>query len=353
MAKDYILIIDDEPKVRKVLEIQLKNLGYDILAASNAIEAYEALENNTLSVVICDIRLPKQRGDQILEYAVKRYPTLPVIMLTGLINVNLAVSVMKMGAFDYLTKPIKREDLAITIKKALEYRKLQEDKLRLEKQNIRYRKLLEKKVEERTSELRKALKQLQASYIDTVRSLSTTIEAKDPYIKGHSYRVSQYAILLAKEFDINSSELQNLEFGSLLHDIGKITIDNRILHKKEPLTKKEREIIQQHPLVGESIVKNIDFFRKIRPFIRNHHESYDGNGYPDKLKGDKISFTVRILTLVDAFDAMNSTRAYRNKMPIKKILEVLVSQRGKQFDPEIVDKFIESKIHKHKVILLE
>ncbi|MBN1754983.1 response regulator [bacterium] len=349
MEKKRVLVIDDERIVRKVLQIQLSTLGYEVTVTGNAQEAFDALKADQYNAVICDIRLPKQRGDEILKQIVQDYPTLPVIMLTGFIDVDLAVSVMKLGAFDYINKPIKRENLAVTLSKAMSYKNLQDEKIRLEKENIKYQKMLEQKVSERTNELRKALKRLQATYVDTIRALSSTIEAKDPYIRGHSYRVSQYAIIMAKEFGASPQELWDLEFGALLHDIGKVTIENRILHKKKPLTDKEIQIIRKHPVVGENIIKNLDFYQQIRQYVRNHHEFFNGKGYPDGLKGKEIPLLVRIISLVDAFDAMNSDRAYRLRLPMDKIIRIIKEEKGKQFGPEVVEMFFKIKLYENEI----
>ncbi|MDD3656020.1 MAG: HD-GYP domain-containing protein [Atribacterota bacterium] len=177
-------------------------------------------------------------------------------------------------------------------------------------------------------------------YLDTIRTLAATIDAKDPYTHGHSERVSLTAVQLAKKLDFVEPEIEYLEYAAILHDIGKIGIEDRILGKKDKLTEEEYEKIKEHPVIGASIVESIEFLKKSSKAVLYHHERYDGKGYPHGLKGEEIPKAARLLAVVDAYDAMNSDRPYRKKLSENDILNELEREAGKQFDPIMVKLFI-------------
>lgn len=177
-------------------------------------------------------------------------------------------------------------------------------------------------------------------YIDTIRTLAATIDAKDPYTRGHSERVSQMAVKLAKRVGYTESEIEYIEYAAILHDIGKIGIEDRILGKKDKLTDEEYEKIKEHPVIGAGIIESIEFLKKCSQTVLHHHEHYDGKGYPDGLKGEDIPRTARLLAIIDAYDAMSSDRPYRRKLTEQDILNELQREAGKQFDPDMVKFFI-------------
>lgn len=186
-------------------------------------------------------------------------------------------------------------------------------------------------------------------YLDTIRTLAATIDAKDPYTHGHSERVSQLAVQLAKKLDFAETEIEYLEYAAILHDIGKIGIEDRILGKKNKLTDQEYDKIKEHPVIGAGIIGSIEFLQKCSKTVLHHHERYDGGGYPHGLKGEEIPRTSRLLAVVDAYDAMNSDRPYRKKLAENDILEEIEKESGKQFDPDIARAFI-SLIKEKKVV---
>jgi len=174
-------------------------------------------------------------------------------------------------------------------------------------------------------------------YLDTIRALAAAIDAKDPYTKGHSERVAQIAVLLAQELDLSDRDIENIEYTALLHDIGKIGIDDRILGKSSKLSNEEFKKIKEHPIVGAKIIEPIDFLKNSYKIIYHHHEKYNGGGYPDGLKEKDIPLCARIIGVADAYDAMGSDRPYRKKLSKEKILKEFTEQSGKQFDPQIVN----------------
>ncbi|MGD9551786.1 MAG: HD-GYP domain-containing protein [Candidatus Caldatribacteriota bacterium] len=177
-------------------------------------------------------------------------------------------------------------------------------------------------------------------YLDTIRTLAATIDAKDPYTHGHSERVSQMAIQLAKRLGFAESEIEYLEYAAILHDIGKIGIEDRILGKKDKLTDAEYEKVKEHPVIGANIMESIEFLKRCSQTVLHHHERFDGRGYPYGIKGEEIPKPARLLAIIDAYDAMNSDRPYRKKLSVEDILKELEQEAGKQFDPIMVEAFI-------------
>ena len=198
-------------------------------------------------------------------------------------------------------------------------------------------------------ELDKRKKNIEEMSLQLMQMLSTTIEAKDEYTKGHSHRVAEYSVLIARELGWNEKELSNLKNAAHLHDIGKIAIPDTILNKPSKLSEEEFSIIKEHTTIGANILKNISLIDHVQEIVRNHHERYDGNGYPDGLKGKEIPLHARIVMVADSYDAMSSQRIYRNQLPPEKIIQELENNKGTQFDPEITDIFLkllkEDRVH--------
>ena len=182
--------------------------------------------------------------------------------------------------------------------------------------------------------------ELEQAYLDIVKVLRQTVEAKDPYTRGHSDRVSAFSVLLGKQLDLSENDLETLRVGGLFHDIGKIGIPDKVLTKNERLTDKEFSQIMKHPSIGAQILGNTKVFQDIIPIVKHHHERFDGKGYPSKLSGDKIPYLVRIVTICDAFDAMTSNRSYRKALPMKTVISEIEKCKGTQFDPEIANAFL-------------
>jgi len=345
--KCKILVLDDEERVRKIIGMQLEREGFAVTMINSGEAAIAELssDGDGYDIMISDIRMPGKSGFDVLQYAVENVPTMPVIMLTGVVDVETAVKVMRSGAFDYLVKPITRKNLIPTVEKAFAYAKLIRYNRRLELENKAYQEELEEQVKERTRELSEALTQLRVVHMDTVRILSGAIEEKDPYIRGHANRCRIMAHHVSEAMGYTPRQLDMLDFGSLLHDIGKIAIDSKVLNKPAPLNPDERKLVQTHPLIGERIVSRVTYFSEIVPMIRWHHERWDGAGYPDGLVRDEIPISARILCVVDAFDAMTSDRAYRLALSNERALEIIREEAGHQFDPQIVDVFLREKTY--------
>ena len=199
----------------------------------------------------------------------------------------------------------------------------------------------EKTFEQVNEELKNTQAKLEQAYLDTIETLRYTVDAKDSYTKGHSERVSEFSVLIGKHLGISSDDMYTLRIGGLFHDIGKIGIPDNILTKKDRLTDDEYEQIKKHPVIGEQILSNAAIFSDIIPIVKYHHERFDGNGYPEHLKGEEIPFLARIVSVADAFDAMASRRPYRNSVEMQKIIEEISNNKNTQFDPEIADALLD------------
>ena len=337
--EDQILIVDDEEMVSNVIVRKLTREGYACLTARNGREALNLFYKNSFSLIISDIKMPEMDGIELLKKVKALDPNMMVIMVTAFPDLDLAVEAMRLGASDFISKPITLDLMALSVRNALE-------KKRLKEEIEAYHRNLEGLVEERTLKLQQAYRILKKAHLDSVKVLAEAIDAKDPYTLGHSDRVSKMSLRIASHLGFAQDRLESLEYGALLHDIGKIGIKDEVLQKQGALSPKEYEYIQEHPLIGVKIVEGIDFFKDKAPIIRHHHEHFNGDGYPDGLAGEAIPLGARIIAVPDAFDAMSSMRPHRNAMALEEVLLELQRHRGKQFDPEVLDIFLQEKIYK-------
>jgi len=329
-----ILVVDDEDAIRELLAEYFTPPRFVCKQAGNASEAMSALTRDTFHLVLCDILMPELNGLELLSLIKAMDTDIEVIMLTSICDVKVAVSALRSGARDYITKPFNSEELMVTVERALERRRMQIE-------NRNYRVALEKKVRERTRALDETNKRLKQFSMEIINTLVSAIDANDKYTEGHSRRVAEWSKKLALAVGLYKDEAEDIYLAGLLHDIGKIGIPTQVLNKPGRLTDEEFTMVKKHPLIAEKILSNTSSISDIVPFIRSHHESYDGRGYPDGLASWEIKLGARILTVADSFDAMTSSRAYRPAMSFEKGIEELRRCAGKQFDPVLVDSFIE------------
>lgn len=340
-----LLVIDDEEKIRKVLRKQLSRVGYNVEEAKNGKETFSILKKQTFETIICDIKMPGFSGVEILEHVKKNYNTIPVIILTGFVETETAVEVMRKGAFDYLVKPVRKDEMIVTVEKAVRYKRMIEENIRLKEENRNYKEIFEKQISETAVVLDHGYNQPNDTIIEVVRVLSEALENKDPYKRGHVKQVCYYAKNIAGAFNFSRDDLKAIQYSALLHDCGKIRMRGAILDKKGELSEEEYSHIKKHPLIGEDIINKADFLKHISKPVRNHHERYDGQGYPDGLKEDCIPLFARIIAVADSFDALTNARPYRGALTTDQALSILEENRGSQFDPEVVDVFINNRIY--------
>ena len=339
--REKILIVDDMEPLAEYLDEILTLRNYQCVAVTNAFEAIEKLKEGDVNLVISDINMPEMSGIELLKRIKDNWQDTAVIMMTGYGNTEIAVESMKMGAYDYIPKPINNMDeLFISVKKALDeqslvienrayQRELEEKQEKLEEKQQE----LEKKVEEQTRNLRE-------TYLATLEFLVSALGFRDKETKGHCRRVAEYTLLIAKRMGVNGSKLDNIERGALLHDVGKIGIPDKILHKPGPLDDNEWKLMRQHPKIGYDMLIEYDFLNGAAPIALYHHEYYDGSGYPNGASNTEIPLGARIFAVVDALDAMTSERPYREAIPTEEAYEEVEKCSGTQFDPEIVSVFI-------------
>lgn len=333
-----VLIVDDEAAACQPLERFLKKKGYETKSVHDGLKAVERVEKSPPDIVLLDIKMPGLNGIETLKKIRKTCDFCIVIMLTAVDDTETALTCIKEGAYDFLRKPVVLAELLHAIESSLEKR-------RLIQENLDYQKNLEKKVEEQTAALKAINEYLRKTNLDIVRALSEAIEAKDPYTRGHCSRVTSLSLSLGRQVGLDEKQMEALEYGALLHDIGKIGIRGAVLNKPDVLTKEEFKHIQTHPVIGDNIVSNVDFLKIAKEVTRSHHERADGKGYPDGLSNEQIGILARIAIIADAFDAMTSDRPYREGMPVEKAINIIEKNKGKQFDPELSNIFIEKKLY--------
>jgi putative nucleotidyltransferase with HDIG domain len=337
--EDRILIVDDEKMICSVLARRLNREGYACVMAHNGREALSHFYKDAFSLIISDIKMPEIDGIEFLRRVREMNPKMMVVIMTAYPEIDTAVEAMRAGAYDFIIKPVDLDLVVLSVNRALEKKKL-EDEVEA------YHKNLERLVEERTAEIRQALSVVKKSHLDSVMILAGAIDAKDPYTRGHSDRVRKMSVRIGMKLGLDEKRLESLVFGALLHDIGKIGIKDEVLQKQGNLNSKEYQCIQEHPLIGVKIVEGIDFFKDKIPMIRNHHEHFDGSGYPDGLAGEAIPLEARTVAVPDAFDAMTTSRPHREAMPYEEALLEMERGKGKQFDPKILEIFLDEKINK-------
>jgi putative nucleotidyltransferase with HDIG domain len=327
----HILVADDEPEIRHVLSDLLSPL-YDCDAVGSAEEAVERLRGGEYDLVISDIMMGGMSGLDLIPLVRELSPDTVVIMISGVQTVESAINALRAGAFDYVMKPFDLHHVEAAVSRALEHHHLRAEKRR-------YETYLEEMVAQRTEELDNALHSLGDAYRTTLKALTAALETRDLETHGHSERVVNFSLRLGQELGLDAEQMRSLEFGSLLHDIGKIGVPDAILRKPAKLTEEEWVRMREHPLHGQKILRGIEFLEGAAKVVAQHHEKWDGSGYPLGLKGDEIDLNARIFAVADAFDAITSDRVYRAGRSYDEALAELDTYAGRQFDPRVVEGF--------------
>ena len=331
IASPRILIVDDEVEITEILA-DLLSEDYDCTRAGSAEEALASLQATEFHLVISDITMPGMSGLDMIPHIKQLSPDTVVVMISGMQTVESAIGALRLGAFDYLMKPFDLRQVEAVVKRALEHHDLVVAKQRYENH-------LEELVEQRTAELDRALNSLEGAYRSTLKALTAALETRDSETHGHSERVVSYSLRLGREYGLNSEEMKSLEFGSLLHDIGKIGVPDSILRKPAKLTEEEWVRMREHPLHGQQILRGIEFLQGASRVVAQHHEKWDGTGYPLGLRKEEIDICARIFSVADAFDAITSDRVYRRGKSYEAASQELDDWSGRQFDPKVVEAF--------------
>ena len=320
---ETILLVDDESSIRRMLKQKLTKEGYGCFEAGNAEQALEMLRSHPIELVILDVVMPGKTGFKLLPEIIAVYPDTAVIMATVVSDISTAVQCMKDGASDYLVKPFNLEEVVISVERTLKMR-------RLKLENRDYQLNLERKVREQTDHIKE-------SFLNFLKALVLALEAKDDYTSDHSRRVSDVAVAIARSMGMPLEDIEKVRVAGLIHDIGKIGVKEAVLNKPGRLTADEYKQVKTHPQIGANILIMVVDDNQILEAVVHHHEHYDGSGYPDGLAGEQIPLGARILAVADAFDAITSSRPYRDAMSIKEATVEIQKGEGTQFDPEIAD----------------
>lgn len=351
MPQTKVLIINnDEAAARYLKEGLAGNGGYSVFCAMNARIGLETFRENSFDVTIVKIDMPDSDAATLVKGLKKIDPHCIIIAFAEENDPSLIKEISRLGVYDFINKPINLEKLTFLIKKGVELRLLtvthhklasglQEQNISLQKQNA----LLVKRIEESTKNLTRLYEDLRSTYMRTIKALAQTIDAKDHYTHSHSQNVARYAVVIARQMHLSDQEINLIRDACELHDLGKIGVEDSILGKPSELTDEERELIKKHPQTAAKILEPLTFLSDVLILIRQHHENYDGSGYPDGLRDDEILLGARIIHLADAYDAMRSPRSYR-KIPLsqEETIYEIKKNSGTQFDPKVVDAFLKA-----------
>jgi putative nucleotidyltransferase with HDIG domain len=338
-----ILIVDDEAIVRDVLMRKLTSLGYDCDCCENSNMAISLLEKSNYDLMLADIMMNELGGTRLLEEALHIRPEIAVILVTSVVDIEIAVDLLKEGAYDYITKPFSLEEVSISVSRALEKRRLLVD-------NKMYQRGLEEQVSRRTQQLKEALEVLRHTYHSTLMALGTALDTRDADADGHSLRVTIYATRIARQLGTDPDTLRVIQQGAVLHDIGKIGVPDSLLRKPGRLTADEWVLIRKHPEIGFRILSGITFLKDAAKLVLHHQEKYDGTGYPSRLKEEAIFLGARIFAVADTLDCMTSHRPFQPATSFEATQEEIMRVSGMQLDPAVVNAFLNIPLSEWKQI---
>lgn len=323
-----IIGVDDENGIVDSLRVLLENSNYEFVGITDPVEAIDRVRQEHFDLMLLDFMMTPLHGDEVVEEIRKFNKELYILLLTG--HKDLAPPLETIKRLDiqgYCEKSDKFDQLLLLIESGLKSVKQMDEIKRI------------------NEELEDSKEQLEQAYLDMVQTLRYTVEAKDTYTRGHSDRVSEYSVLIGEKLGLPEEQIKTLKIGGLFHDIGKIGIPDSILLKPGKLTDDEYSEIKNHPSIGAHILGSAKTFQDIVPIVKHHHEKYDGNGYPSRLKGEEIPYLARIAAVADTFDAMTSRRSYRDAVDLQKVKDEIKRCEGTQFDPQIADTFLDILEH--------
>lgn len=334
MPAERILVVDDEETIREIVCSMLTACNYQCRQAASGLEALALLESGEeFELMLSDLMMAGLDGHGLLEKTKEKFPDMPVVMVTAVHDISVALAAIRNGAYDYLLKPFEREQLLATVRRAMENR-------RLKLENRTYQTNLEALVTARTEQLRKAMTSLERSYDITLEALGDALDLKDAETEGHSRRVTAFTIAIARHMGLSADQIRVIARGAFLHDIGKMAIPDAILRKPGKLDPDEVAIMKEHCYRGFQLLKRIPFLGEASDIVYSHQERYDGTGYPRGLKGEEIPLGARIFSVADTLDAITSDRPYRPAQSVKAAKEEIERWSGRQFDPDVVKAFL-------------
>ncbi len=337
------MVVDDEESIRLAIGKFLRSRDYEVVTVDNGSAAIDLLTGQRFTLMVCDIRMPGMSGIEVVAKASAIDIDLAILMLTAVNDATSAALCMQRGAFDYLIKPIDLGHLGRAIHHALQRRHTQ-----LEGQQINQ--WLKEEVATRVAERRVEQANQERISIATLEALVNALEAKDPYLRGHSARVADLSAMVAAEMGCTDEQVEAVRTGGRLHDIGKIGIREEILNKQGPLTEDEYEHVKQHVTVGSQILSPLVHLRDVIGFVRSHHERWDGMGYPDRLAGEAIPLGARVIGAVEIYDALTTARPYQEKMPPESAVGRMRDLTGTVVDP-VVHRALEAVVTRRQTLV--
>ena len=328
-----VLVVDGNAKISALIGKTLEQHGYGVLLTTGSSGALEALQNEIYDLVLADIVLLDGNGIDLLGKIRSQQPDLPVVMVTAVSDLRVAVDAMRRGACDYLSKPFEKEHLISTVVRALDHRQAMQE-------SYHHRQNLEQAVQARTEMLRVAVEDLEHSYDVTLEALGDALDLKDSETEGHSKRVTAYTIALARAIGISTEQIKVIARGAFLHDIGKMAIPDSILLKPAKLTPEEQVIMREHCALGFRMLRKIPFLTEAAEIVLSHQEFWDGGGYPRQLRGEEIPIGARIFALADTLDSITCDRPYRKARSFEVARAEILRCSGTQFDPVVVEAYL-------------
>jgi len=326
-SRAKVLVVDDEPAITVALAKRLRRDGYECVTAGSGEEALKRLATEELDLVITDVRMPGMSGIELLKEIKRRDADIQVIMMTAYSDIDFAIEALRHKADDYLLKPFNLTELSHCVERALEHRRL-----------VRESRELQKAAAGEVGP--EGLATMERHYRQGIAALAGAIESRDQYTAGHLENVARYALTTGVELGLAAEKRRKLWLGAVLHDVGMVAVPEGVINKKGPLTPEEWGLVREHPLVGDRIVQGVPYLAPARPCILQHHERWNGSGYPAGLKGDEISLEGCVLAVADAFAAMLSERPYRKGLSEGDALDEVKRSAGQQFERRVVRAFL-------------
>ena len=337
-----LLLVDDEESIRLALARFLTTRGYDVQTADSGAAALDLLGRDTFHLMVCDVRMPGMSGLELVPRALAMHPDLAVVMLTAVNDAPTATQALTGGATDYLMKPLELADLSGALERALKRRELTIEQRRVEQ-------LIREEVALRTAELEREKQALRGLTVSIAETLIFAMESKDLYLRGHSQRVGELAASLADALGLDEDTVEHVRLAGRLHDTGKIGIREAVLHKPDKLTLDEYDHVKEHVRVGMQILAPLRHLGAALRYVEDHHEHWDGSGYPRGLRGDQISVGGRVILAADVYDALTSERPYRPRMVPEEALHAMASMSGTLLDPELYP-VLQAVVLRHKAL---
>jgi putative nucleotidyltransferase with HDIG domain len=328
-----ILIVENDAPVRSMTGLALQQQGHAVHFATNGYLAMDALQNDVFDLVLTDILMRDGNGVDLLDRVSAEHPTIPVVIITAVQDIRVAIDTMRRGAYDYLLKPFDRQSLVKSVVRALDQRQTLVEE-------HSYQRDLEQIVRARTELLCQVVEDLEHSYDITLEALGDALDLKDSETEGHSKRVTAYTIALARAAGISPADIKVIARGAFLHDIGKMAIPDGILRKPDKLTPQEQVIMREHCALGYQILAKIPFLAESAEIVHCHQEFFDGGGYPRGLQGHQIPIGARLFAIADTLDAITSDRPYRKSRTFEHARAEIHRCSGTQFDPGVVEIFL-------------